>query len=316
MRYFIMSRGRSERQHTLQSLPEQHRGLIELVVRKDEYKDYKKGWYASQVKSIECWPDEVDFSAKKRKWFAENAGDDYVVFDDDISVYQWSHKKGTYVKPEANLALFDRYLTETVPELFKKYHAVSMANKFMANPHVHDRVSKHGKEKGLLDEDRIGYTISGFSKEVGPRLDFNQVFCYTDMFLPLQALRDYQASVVFYGLSYGHHNSKFLEETGITYRTQQLLVDSVMKLMRLFPGVVLGYRMTGKDESRMTLLKRDKRLITGITPAHKAAARTFMLTELEKQGLSRPPDMYQYSDDTPMEEIIRRIQKNWKAALA
>jgi len=313
MRYFMMSRGRPSKQYTLQSLTPEVLSQIELMVVEDELKAYKAEWYSGKVKSITPWPKEVDFSAKKRKWFGENAGDDYVVFDDDVTVFVWSTSRGTYVKSRDVPNLFNRRLLEEVPELFKRYNGVSMANKFMANPHVKSRLEKFGAD-GLEDSGRIGYTISGFSKKTPRHLKFNGVFCYTDMYLPLQALEKFQNSVVYYGVSYGHHNSQFLESTGITYRTHQLLVDSVLKLAQRFPGVVLGYRMTGQDEDRMTLIKRDRRLVTGVTDAHKKATESWIKQERTHQGLRRLPEWFDYDDEMPMEEIISTIKRNWKAA--
>lgn len=293
---------------TISSIPDIHLSQVELWVRPEEYRAYKSQDYASKLKEIHVWPEHIDCAFKKRKWFCENVGqsDDFMMLDDDVRLSAWSVKQNRYLPAKTNPKLFDRYFSDVFPNLFSKYQHVAAANKFMANPYIN--------EKGLLKERAVGPVVWGFAKGATSHVKHNRVFGYADMYIPYQVFKKYNGNtVVHYGICFGHDNRPELRTTGIHYRSPLIMVDTIMKLAHYMPGVVTGYRMTGKDEDRWLMIKHMSRVLKGVTPANLQASKTFIDEECVKRGLSRAPDKYVYDDETPRDEIIARIRANWKA---
>lgn len=307
MKYLVLSYGRPDLQITLKSLPEKYLKLIDLMVVPSEYRQYRKGWYADKVNSIECWPAHIDCVPKKRKWAAQNIKDDYMLIDDDISLYVWSKKQNKFVRPEDEPKRFDRELTERIPELFTKYPGVSLANKFMADPWV--------RENGLFNKNTLGFVCSGFAKNA-PRdeIKYNRVFAFTDISLPLQMWQKTGKSLVYYGLCYNHAARKELLTTGMsTYRDDFVKVDSAIKMARMFPGIVTGFKKTNAVGGGYTLTKFFSRVTKGVSQANNEATQTFLESMLEKYNLRKLPKLFEYEDEMPRAEIIKLFKANWKA---
>lgn len=306
MRFIVLSYGRPEVQLTLQNLPADLLNTVELWVVPSEYHLYKKQWYSSKVKAIECWPAHIDCAPKKRKYAALNFHEDYMLMDDDLSLYVWSKKADKYVKPDVLPKKFQREWTETLPELFGKYAGVSLANKFMADPYV--------REHGLLKEHNIGYCVSGFAKKA-PRqkLLYNRVFAFTDISLPLQMYQQTGNSLIYYGLCYNHAKHKILETTGMSaYRDDFVKLDSAMKMAQLFPGIVTGMKHTGNHGGGVTLTKFFSRVKKGVTDSNKGASEAFLSQMMEQHQLRKLPKLFEYEDEMPRAEIIELFKKNWQ----
>lgn len=308
MKRVVMSYGRPDVQLTLQNIPEKLLNTVELWVVPSEYKLYKKGWYASKVKSIECWPKHIDCAPKKRKYAALNFDEDYMLIDDDLSMYVWSNNQDKYVRPDVLPKKFEREWTEEVPSLFSKFGGVSLANKFMADPYV--------RENGVMRDHSIGYCFSGFSKK-SPRdkLKYNRVFAFTDISLPLQMYQTTKNSLIYYGLCYNHASHKSLATTGMgAYRDDFVKIDSAMKMAQLFPGIVTGMKDTGNKGGGVTLTKFFSRVKKGVTQSNLDATEKW-LEEMKKQhGLKKLPKLFEYEDEMPREEIIQKFKSNWERA--
>lgn len=310
MRYIIPSYGRPDLQITLKSLPEKYLKTVDLMVVPSEYKAYKKGWYADKVRSIECWPSHIDCVPKKRKWAAENFKEDYMLIDDDIQLYVWSKKQDKFVRPDVEPMRFEREWAERIPSLFRKYAGVSLGNKFMADPWV--------RENGLFKRNNLGFVFSGFAKDA-PRdkIKYNRVFAFTDISLPLQMWQLTGKSLVYYGLCYNHASRRELMTTGMsTYRDDFVKVDSAIKMARMFPGIVTGYKKTNAAGGGYTLTKFFSRVKDGPSPANLKATSVFLEEMLIKHKLKRLPKMFEYEDEMPRAEIIKLFKSNWKKAQA
>lgn len=304
MRYIVLSYGRPDLQITLQSLPEKLLKHVELFVVPSEYKQYKKGWYASKVKKIECWPDHIDCAPKKRKWAAQNINEDYALFDDDVNLYVWSNKQSKYVKPEVLPKKFEREFLEEWPSLYSEYAGLSLATKFMADPFV--------REHGLIKENTVGFVVSGFRKGLAKNIQFNRTFAFTDIALPLQVFQNTKKSAIYYGLCYNHSAVKGLETTGMSsYRSDFVKMDSALKMAQLFPGIVTGAKETGNKGGGVTLQKFFSRVISGVTEGHRAKSQEYIDSVCKEHGLRKPPKIFEYDDYMPRQEIIHEFKRNW-----
>jgi hypothetical protein len=305
MRYIIPSFGRSDLQITLQSLPPKLLPHIELFVVPSEVKAYRKGWYASKVKSIQVWPEYVDCMPKKRKWLALNAGDDFMMLDDDLMLYTWTKDK-RYAKAVDEEKLFTRRFTESLPALYDAGNAmVSCPMKYFADTYV--------KANGLYKNEDVGYVFTGFAKGKAKHVEFNKVFSFTDMSVPMQVLQQHKQAVTYYGMCFAQSSAKALATTGMsTYRTDFVKLDSALKMLQLFEGVVTGFRKTKVDNGGgISLEKRVSRLLTGVTDAHVAKSQASVAAVCKLYGLRKPPRIFQYPDDMPRDEIIHTFQRNW-----
>jgi hypothetical protein len=293
-------------QITLQSLPPKLLPHVELFVVPSEVKAYRKGWYASKVKAINVWPEYVDCMPKKRKWLALNAGSDFMMMDDDLLLYNWIKDTQRYGKAIDNEKQFTKRFLETLPSLYDAGNSmVSVPMKFMADMHV--------KANGLYKNEDVGFVFTGFGKGKAKYVDFNKVFSFTDMSVPMQVLHRHHTSITYYGICFSQSSAKALATTGMsTYRTDFVKLDSALKMLQLFPGVVTGFRKTKVDNGGgISLEKRVSRLISGVNDIHIAKSQASVDAVCKLHGLSKPPKIFQYTDDMPRDEIIRTFQRNW-----
>lgn len=306
MKYIIPSLGRASTQKTLESLPEDLLSHIDLMVTTAEYADYKNRWYSSKVKSIECWPKHIDMMPKKRKWLCQNLNDDFMMLDDDLLLYSWNKKDLRYNRAKLAPKSFSRRFLETLPAYFESKALVSVPMKFMADV--------YHKEKGIERTD-IGYVVTGMKKNSSTTVKFNTVFAFTDLSVPLQIYQEHKTAVVYYGLCFSQSQAKENFSTGInSYRTSFIKVDSALKMLQLFPGIVTDFYET-KDQGGggIGISKRSSRILKGCTKAALAQTTDNLAKWLKHYKLSKPPVQFQYEDEMPRDEIIAQLKLNWKA---
>ena len=307
MRYVIPSLGRAATQKTLESLPPGLLPHIELMVVPSDYADYKNQWYSDKVKSIECWPEYIDMMPKKRKWLAQNMGDDFLMLDDDLLLYAWNKTDLRYNRARDLPKAFTRRFLETIPAYFETHSMVSVPMKFMSDV--------YHKEKGIERTD-IGYVVTGMRKDAAAKVVFNTVFAFTDVSVPLQVYQAHKTAVVYYGLCFSQSKSKDNAITGMnSYRTPFIKADSAIKMLQLFPGIITDFYET-KDQGGggIGLSKRTSRILKGCTKAAFLQTKTNLEKWLLHYGLSKPPAHFQYEDEMPRAEIIAQLKRNWKAA--
>lgn len=309
MRWCIMSYQRPKLQVTINSIPDKFLSQVELWVRPEEYKLYKKESYASKLKKIHVWENHMDFMPKKRKFFCQQVGkkDDFMMMDDDVRLRVWNTKEQRYVSGHDDPRLFEKYFCDVFPGLFEKYDHVAAANQFMANPYI--------KAHGLEKVGTTGPVVWGFAKGAACDLKFSRTFGYQDMYIPWQVQNATKGkTIVHYGIAFGHDNRPELEATGIGHVKPLLMVDTIMKLAHLMPGIVTGYKMTGKDEERWCMIKWPSRVLKGVNEQHLQQSKDFIAEECKKQGLLRRPKIFEFEDEMPKAEIIAQIYANWRAA--
>lgn len=307
MRYVIPSLGRPSTQKTLESLPPDLLSQIELMVIPSEYNEYKKQWYSSKVKSIDCWPAHIDMMPKKRKWLAQNMADDFLMMDDDLLLYAWNLKTLRYDRALQVPKSFTRRFMDTLPAYFESNALVSVPMKFMSDMFV--------KDKGLERKD-IGFVMTGMRKDSASKVEFNTVFAFTDVSVPLQIYREHKTAMVYYGLCFAQSQSKENATTGMSsYRTSFIKADSALKMLQLFPGIITDFYKT-KDQmgGGIGLSKRSSRVIKGCTKDALAKNRASLEKWLLHYKLSTAPIRFQYEDEMPRDEIIEQMKLNWKAA--
>lgn len=304
-----MSYGRPEKQLTLKNLPESCLEQVELWVVPSQYKQYSRQPYASKLKSIECWPKHIDMVPKKRAWAMKNFTDQpYLLIDDDLSLAAWSQKHDRYLSPKDAPKLFTKRFLEDTAEVFEKYDGVSYCSKFMAEQYIR-------KENTLIKPDYIGWVMTGFSPEAPRDIKYNRVTDFTDFCLPMQVQLKSRKSCVYYGISYNFSQAEYLATTGTnSYRTSFTQADSVLKLCRMFPGIVTGAKDTGNKSGGLTLTKWLARAKGTVKEEHKQQSREYLESALEQYGLSRLPKMWEYPDDMPREDIFKQLRANWKEA--
>ncbi len=309
MRYILASYGRHDLQITLESLTREALSQIELWVVQSQYDLYRKGWYANKVKTIQCWPEYIDCIPKKRQWMLKNAGDDYMILDDDAALMVWDSRADRYVKPIDNPKLFNRRFLEQMPELFERYDGVSATTKFMAEPAI--------RENGLISENAIGFVVSGFSERVNwKKLDrLYKTFFFTDIAVPLQIFQKSHSSVIYRGICYNQSTRAALQATGTNeYRTDFLKLDSALKMAQLFPGIVTGATENGNNGGGMTITKFFSRVTKGVSTKNIQASEDFVVAACKQHGLKRPPKIITYADETPRDEIFRTFKDEWAKA--
>ena len=313
-RFIVLSYGRPDLQITLKNLPPQVRKEVELWVVPDQYKEYRRNW-KDTVKSIECWPPHIDCVPKKRQWLAQNMDDRYFVIDDDIGLYVWSPKDQRYHNALDKPKTFAHQFLDVMPSLYDKYACVSMANKFMS-----DSFAK--RTPSLIKENTLGFVVTGFRPRVIDRLKskdkiwFNRTFMFTDIALPLQVLQATKSSIQYYGLVYNHSVVKALANTGTaTYRDDFVKLDSALKMAQLFPGIVVGAEENGNHGGGMTIKKFFGRATTGVSAANLKASADFVAEFCDRHGLTEPPKIFEYDDQTPRAEIIAQFKRNWNKKL-
>jgi hypothetical protein len=308
MKYAVLSYGRPEVQLTLQNIPASLLHTVELWVTPKEYTAYKAGWYASKVKSINCWPTYIDCAPKKRKWAALNFNEDYMLIDDDLSLYVWSKKHDKFVKPELSPKRFEREWLEEIPSLFSTFPGVSLGNKFMADPYV--------RENGVMKPNNVGFCFSGFAKDSPKdKLLYNRVFAFTDISLPLQMFQRTGKSLIYYGLCYNHASHPTLATSGMSsYRDDFVIIDSAIKMGQLFPGIVTGLKNTGNKGGGATLTKFFSRVKKKVSDNNLKATEKWLEEMKAYYGLSRLPKLFEYDDHMPRADIIELFQWHWKRA--
>jgi hypothetical protein len=303
MRYVMLSYQRPTLCFSLKNLPDECINEIELFVVPSEYDQYKAQPYASKLKSITAWEPNIDMTSKKRKWFCENIKEPFIMLDDDLQFHVW--KEGKYHSALSEPTLFSKRFFNTLPSLFDKYSTVGLASKFMADPHV--------KAHGLLKEGALPTNVFGFTPSVASKFDHNWCVAYIDMSLLIQsAVLSKRNTVTYYGLAYSHSGSKELKTTGMNYRDPIVMLDTVIRFARKFPGIVTGYRMTSKEKDRWLMIKRPSRCGEAISPEHRQSSISFVREELSRLGMSRLPTQKVFSDFSSREEIINSIHNSWK----
>jgi hypothetical protein len=308
MRYFVLSYNRPDLQITLQSMPPDLLSQIELMVVPKEYKQYKRGWYASKVKAIHTWPDYVDCVPKKRHWIAQNAKDDYILIDDDVNLYVWSRKRDKFVRALDLPKRFAYEFMEGLPSQFETYASVAAANKFMADPFV--------RQHGLVKDDSVGFVMSGFAKGTTKKVQMGCTFVYTDIDLPLQVFQEHKTSCIYYGLCYNHSGVKALQNTGTsTYRSDFLKLDSAIRMAVLYQGIITGAKWNNNKGGGVTLQKWFNRVKTGVTAAHVNKTQEWLRTICAEHGLRSCPDFYRYDMETPKDYIFQKYEELWEEKL-
>lgn len=306
MKYIIPSIGRPETQKTLENLPPGLLQHIEMMVLPSEYSAYKKQWYSSKVKSITAWPKHIDMMPKKRKWLALNAGDDFVMIDDDLSLFTWLNKDKRYGSAKDNETVFTRRFLEVLPGLYEDGNSmVSVPMKFMADLYV--------KQNGLVKKNDVGFVFTGFKKDVTKHVKFNRVFSFTDMTVPMQVLEKHKKSITYYGLCFSQSSAAIFKTTGMnSYRTDFIKKDSALKMLQLHPGVVTDFRFDKGNGGGVSLKKFTRRLLTLPTEEHKKKSKEAVKRWLTEFGLEKTPKIWTYADDQPRDDIIARMKMEWK----
>ncbi len=306
MRYIIPTLGRPETQRTLQSLPKSLLHHIELMVVPSEYKTHKKQWYSGLVKEIHSWPSHIDMMPKKRKWLALNAGSNFLMLDDDLSLFSWSKKEQRYKAAKDAETVFSRRFLEVIPSLYENHSMVSVPMKFMADMFI--------KQTQTLEKyNDVGFVVTGFKKGAADKVEFNRVFAFTDMTVPMQVLELHKRSVTYYGLCFSQSSAAIYRNTGMnSYRTDFIKKDSALKMLQLHPGVVTDFRFDKGQGGGVSLKKFTRRLLTKPTQAHIDASKAALERWLTEFKLSAAPKIFTYDDHTPRDEIIRQMKVNWK----
>lgn len=310
MNYIISSYGRPEHQKTLESLPAQCLSQVELWVRPEELKLYKKQWYSSKVKTIRVWEPEIDCIAKKRKYLGDEYRKTYTLIDDDLTLYVWDPKLQKYVRAVDSEKRFIREFTHKFPSLFDDYQSASIPMKLFS-----DQRAKQLQDVNLVAEHQIGYVFSGYKKNAMRNLS-HKVFVFTDLSLSLQQYQKTRSSVVYYGMCFQQSSAKVLATTGVgTYRSDFVKTDAALKMMKLYPGIVVDFKPNKEENGGgISIVKRLARIRKGITQSHKDESKANLRLKLKENGLKRTPARFEIEYDVSRDEIIEQLKRNWKDA--
>lgn len=305
MRYIITSRGRSDYQLTLSSLPDELKKHVELWVPKSELSDYENSPHTQGVESIHTWPKAIDCIPKKRLHLAQTLKEPFMVLDDDLNLRVWVAAEGKYFGPDSSKKArseFTRHFLETAPKLLDSFGYASFASKFMAESNI----KKNGS---LLARDAVGFCFSGFNK-LSLRPDFHtKPFFFTDISMPLQVIQNDQPTAIHYGISYDMRSNKKLHSTGTTpYRDDITIKYSAIAMARMFPGIVTGLKYTGNSGGGWSLEKGFSRATKGVTVNSLLKTHEFLRTIMKQEGLVRLPKLIDLDPDTPLADLKKQYE--------
>lgn len=297
---------------TLESLPNRCLSEVELWVRPEEAKLYQAEWYASKVKAIRVWAPEIDCIAKKRKWLANEYGKTFTLIDDDLSLYFWDPAQNKYVLAKTNERRFERQFLESFPSLFDKHPSVSIPMKLFSDQKARKLVETQGS---LVSKNQLGYVFSGYRKGALKGV-CHRTYVYTDLSLSIQQFQRSQSSVVYYGMCFQQSSAAALAKTGVgTYRSDFIKIDSALKMMRLYPGIITGFKPNKEvNGGGITIIKHMSRLVNGVTDTHKAETAENLEKLLVEHGLRVVPTRFEIEYDVPRADIEAQIKTYWKAA--
>ena len=176
-RIYIPTRGRVDKQITVQRLPEYLHYNITLVCPKSEVKALRANYPSVYVLGQ---PDSVTNISEKRAWIEEQArGHEPFWFqaDDDLSfyVFQKSIQKHR-VTSEENEKTQRKFWLKTLPELCAEYDSVGIGTKGFALP------------GGVKENYHLGFFF-GMKSVVSRNLEWNRIPLYEDIDYTLQLLK-------------------------------------------------------------------------------------------------------------------------------
>lgn len=294
---------------TLETMPEQCIGSIELWVRPEELKEYKKQWFSTKVRKIRVWPDEIDCIAKKRKWLGDEYGASFTLIDDDLSMYVWDNKQEKFVRASLKPKKFIREFEEVFPSLFDTYKSVSLPMKLFADQRARALLAERGD---LIAENQLGYVFSGYKKKALSGLD-HKVFVFTDLSVSLQQYRRSGSSVVYYGMCWQQSSAKSLANSGVgSYRSDLVKRDSALKMMKLYPGIITGYKANKETNGGGISIIKKVRRVGEVADKHVNETNTNLKSLLKENRLKRVPKIFDIEYDMPRQYIEDLIKSNWK----
>ena len=223
----ILTRDRSDRQTTLENLPDRLKAITYLVVDKAEYSKHKK--YKRDVKAILTMPKGYgkfggNFSDKKQ-WTSEAINERYYfIVDDDLKFD--ARRDGRLVKANTR----------------EVYNAFNTMYGWLKNGFAHVALSaREGNnrvEQDWIDVAR-GMRVCGFDLNVikEQKLEFNRTVLMADFDIALSLLESGYPNRILFKYSNGHRKINDVGGCSL-YRTPELMAEAANSLRGFHPKYV------------------------------------------------------------------------------
>ena len=220
----ILTRGRGDRQTTLENIPDVLRDFVYLVVDKDEYVAHKK--YSKSVKKIlqmpVGWGNSGGFSDKKQ-WTSERIKERYYfIIDDDLSF---------------NKRTGDKLMKTNSRDVYKAFDIMYgwMKDEDIAHVALSPREGNNRVIEEYRDASRA-MRVCGFDMDIirKEKVMFNRTVLMADFDITLSLLEKGYSNRVLY--SYANGQRKSNDSGGCSfYRTPELMSKTAHKLHSLHP---------------------------------------------------------------------------------
>ncbi len=297
MKLVVLSRGRHDYAPTIESMPKDLLGDVQVWVPKNEYKDYKRSPIFKGL-DIECWPTYVDCIPKKRRYLYENLIGSYMALDDDLKLMVWDNKKKNFSPALDDPEKFQRGLDLSCAHLNSGYTNVGIANTFMTSMKIND--------KKTFEFNDVPFCFAGFSED-RPKIAFNTFF-FTDIAMPMQIMKAKRKVLTTAYCAYSMRSNKKLASTGTTpYRTPEVIKYSALSLAQQMRGHVTGLKETGNLGGGWSLKKTFQK-------PNLDRANAFLREFAAQEGLKALPPLVDLDLRIPMDELFRIYRMNWEAA--
>jgi glycosyltransferase involved in cell wall biosynthesis len=247
---FIPTRGRVDRQITLQNLPENIRQEVTLVGDPGEVVALNKKW-GQQVHQVIHVGDCSNLSEKRQRC-VERASTDYIIFiDDNCTFHTIHHSDRGQITKSPIIMINDKNFTSKS----QKHHLNQLFNwiitQLQTDKYGMVGVSHRPDVKGLSKIDlnssnlyllnRRFFAMWGINRKLMLKLPgspkFNDVILMQDFYMILQFLTNGIPVIKTYEYAFDKQGSN-TEGGCSTYRTPELLLSESLKLQRMFPGFV------------------------------------------------------------------------------
>lgn len=242
---FLPSYKRSNKQHTLENLPESLRSQVSLVVQSSEVLEYDEVADKYNVKELLVLPDEItSLSPTYEKIVKGYATEDkFFIMDDDLTfAYREFEDMG------------DKSLTRCNNEQAVEDMFAAMLQRLDTYAHVglSARSGNNNREpepEGLTWSENVrAMCFTGYQTDVVKQVQTNRVKCRDDFDRHLQLMRMGYANSVLYSYCYDQIGGSNSAGGCSEYRDLNMLANEAYELERLHPGFVTAKEKRTKSD--------------------------------------------------------------------
>lgn len=219
---FIPTRGRVDRQLTVERLPPQMHSNVTLVCPRAEVKTLAANYPGVRVLAQ---PDSLKSLHRKREWIMKSSRYPFsFMFDDDLYLYVFSPKQDKHVVAATEPLSTKKFWLKTLPALTTKYEVVGLGTKAFA------------PKGGVKENSHLGFAF-GMTRRAVKAIEWGRLAQYEDIDYTLQLLKGGIRIALTYDMTVAQRKAD--APGGLQgERTRETARRSLMKLLALHPDVV------------------------------------------------------------------------------